>query len=192
MIEVPYGDVATETEIAEIHSYAKVTQQGDESQRYKDVSAEDQQQHSQQQQQLVAVKTEPQSSDSDDIFVTMVEKAFPTKVKGEPSSSSATGNLMKIMSTDSNDQEFQRRVQILADVHQPQTTGDQISIFSDDYIPQNIVEVEAGSSTGKGMTRRQEELRIKSEDQSAELDVFIPACCGWCNKVYNFNGVSNT
>ena len=175
-VEVPYIDLSSGMDIAEIHSYTRVAEEVSQPVKPQDVDSKEEQQHHEQQQ--LTIKTEPESSDSDDIVVTMVEKAFPTKVKQEGSTSSRSGNLMKIRSTDSRDEEFKRRVKILAYVHQPQNTDQVSDIFADDYIPQNVVEVEAEQVSGEGMTRRQETLRIKSEDQNLELDVFIPPPAG--------------
>ena len=55
----------------------------------------------------VDVKQERVSSDSDDVTITFVEEGFPKKVKKEVCTSSAAQPLMKIVSTDNTDQEFQ-------------------------------------------------------------------------------------
>ena len=180
VVELPYVDISSGGNIAEIHSYAKVGGESIDPVKSQKSSVEKKQLGHKEQQ--VGIKTEPESSDSDDIVVTMVEKGFPAKVKHEAGTSSQSGNLMKIMSTDSRDEEFQRRVKILADVHQPRSSPQVTDIFADDYIPQNVVEVKAEAPVGQGMTREQEMLRIKDKDENVQLDVFIPPAAGGITK----------
>ena len=69
----------------------------------------------------VKIKEEVVDTESDDCVVTFVEHGFLTKqVKKEPCSSSTTKKSMKLISGDSADKEYQRRIEILAEVHRPQ------------------------------------------------------------------------
>ena len=89
---------------------------------------------------------------------------------------------MKLMSTDTGDQEYQHRVQILAEVHRPDETTRNQSILDHDYVPQKVVEVRLEGNTSGGKTRQQEVQRIKQEDPNPELDVFIPPPAGGITK----------
>ena len=106
----------------------------------------------------VQIKKEVVDTESDDVIVTFGEHRFPTEqVKKEPHSSSTTKKLMKLISADSGDKEYRRRIQILAEVHRPQERRPHQSILDHDYVPQDIVEV-ASQPTASGGKMRQQEM----------------------------------
>ena len=179
VIEVPF--VNLNVEMPEIHSFQR--HQGydlligdcqDKNLKKEDETVEEL--------KTVDVKQERVSSDSDDITITFVEEGFPKKVKKEVGTSSAAQPSMKIVSTDNTDQEFQRIVKILAEVHQPQATVHVPSLLDHDYIPQNVVEVKLQPSTSSGKMRQEEMVCLKDEDPNPELDVFIPPAVGGITK----------
>ena len=131
---------------------------------------------------MVRVKEEVPPPDSDDVIVTFVEHGFPKRIKQEAQSSSTITHPMKLMSTDTGDQKYQRRVQILAEVHRPHETTCNQSILDHDYVPQKVVEVRSEASTSGGKTRQQEVQRIKQENPNPELNVFIPPPAGGITK----------
>ena len=181
-VEVPFIDLSTRSELPVIHSFAKVGQDVSQSTRKKQCSVELQEQVLEQRSTSV-VKKEVESSDSEEVVVTFVEKGFPTKVKKEPGmSSSRSQHFMRIISTDDTDAEFRRRVNILADVHEPRKIAVQPSVFDHDYVPQNIVQIQQPQSTSGRITQQQEMSRIKAEDETPELDVFVPGPVGGVTK----------
>ena len=131
----------------------------------------------------VKIKKEVVDTESDDCVVTFVEHGFPTKqVKKEPCSSSTTKKSIKLISGNSADKEYQRRIEILAEVHRPQEGIGQQSILDHDYVCQDTVEVKSEPTTSKGKTRQQEMKRMKEDDVNPELDVFIPPPAGGITK----------
>ena len=104
MIEVPYVDL--NVEMLNIHSFQRhqghdllIGQPEDDNSKKEDKSV--------MKLKIVDVKQERVSSDSDNVTITFVEEGFPKKVKKEVGTSSRGRPLMKIVSTDSRDQEFQ-------------------------------------------------------------------------------------
>ena len=111
------------------------------------VSTQNIQKHNVDEIQMVPVKEEVLPPDSDDVIVTFVEHGFLKHIKQEAQPSSTITRPMKLMSTDTGDQEYQHRVQILAEVHRPHKTTCNQSILDHDFVPQKIVEVRSEGST---------------------------------------------
>ena len=175
IVEVLYVDLSID--VLQIHTFRNVQKENVEEEQ-STVSTRNIQKCNVHKIQMVPVKEEVLPLDSDDVIVTFVEHGFPKRIKQEAQSSSTITRPMKLMSTDTDDQEYQHRVQILAEVHRPQETTRNQSILDHDYVPQKIVEVRSEGSTSGGKTRQEEVQRIKQEDPNPELDVFIPSPAG--------------
>ena len=181
VVKVPYIDLGID--VAQVHTFANVQDDNVEAESLK-VDSRKKFDEDLEKVGAVKIKKEVVDTESDDCVVTFVEHRFPTKqVKKEPRSSSRTKKPMKLISGNSADKEYQRRIKILAEVHRPQEGIGHQSILDHDYVPQDTVEVASEPTTSKGKTREQEMKRIKEEDVNPELDVFYSTCYRWNNKI---------
>ena len=123
IINVPFTDLTGTLQQPAIHEFGKV--QLDETVKQK----KDYLPQNVQPRQKIAIKQEPEASDSDDISITKVEPGTPRKVKKEVQRVSVQQPQIRIISTDNTDKELQRRIKIIAEVHQPKITVAQSSML---------------------------------------------------------------
>ena len=136
IVEVPYVDLSVD--VPQIHTFANVHEENVQKEQ-STLLSRNMQKCNVDKIDTVQVKEEVLSCD-DDVVVTFVEHGFPKCIKQETQSASTITRPMKLISMDTGDQEYQCRVQILAEVHRPQETRHNQSIVDHDYLPQNIVE----------------------------------------------------
>ena len=173
IVEVPFTDVSSKIQQPEVETSTQVNLKSQSEHKKKRNTTK---------LQIfgkIPIKEEPkESSDSDDIIITKVERGSPPKIKEEVDISSKQRRDVRIVSKTKTDKEFKRRLNIVADVHQPEVNPARASIFDHNYIPAHFVEVGTAPSTSTGITRKDETVRIKADDSNRELDVFIPPAAG--------------